>query len=135
LLLLAVTSQATPDRTAEVLQFERDWAQAYAKADFKFLDRALLPDFTQTDPRGTRTTKEQELAEMRDRIARYESLTQNEMNVRFYGPDMAIVTGRTAIRLELKGKMIDAEVAFTDTLLRRNGQWRAAASHTSRAGS
>jgi uncharacterized protein (TIGR02246 family) len=134
-LLLVTTAQAAPDRTQEVLKFEQDWAQAYAKADVKTLDRVMLPDFTLTDTRGNVTTKEQELAEVRDSVAKYEHLIQREMHVRFYGPDMAIVIGRTAIKLDLRGKVIDTEVAFTDTLVRRNGLWYAAAGHTSRPGS
>jgi hypothetical protein len=47
---------------------------------------------------------------------------------------VAVVIGRTAIQLEYKGKVIDAEVAFTDTLVRKNGLWYAAAGHTSRQG-
>ncbi len=135
LVVMGTTAHAAPGQTQEVLQFENDWAQAYAKADLKFLDRAMLPDFTLTDTRGTVTTKEQELAEVRDSVAKYEHLIQREMHVRFYGPDMAVVIGRTAIKLDLRGKVIDTEVAFTDTLVRKNGTWYAAAGHTSRPGS
>jgi ketosteroid isomerase-like protein len=134
-LTVASLVQAAPDRTEDVLKFEADWAQAYAKADLKFLDRAMLPDFTLTDTRGTVTTKEQELAEVRDSVAKYEHLIQHEMKVRFYGSDMAVVIGRTAIKLDLRGKVIDTEVAFTDTLVRKGGLWYAAAGHTSRPGS
>ncbi len=45
---------------------------------------------------------------------------------------VAVVTGRTFVQGQSDGVPIDIEVQFTDTLVKTNGEWRAAAGHVSR---
>jgi ketosteroid isomerase-like protein len=54
------------------------------------------------------------------------------MKVRLHG-HAAIATGVTTVKGTAAGKPFHAELQFTDTLVRRNGEWTIAASHVSPA--
>jgi ketosteroid isomerase-like protein len=129
--LATLGGAARPDPTQEVLQIEHAWCDAYRRGDLAYLERLMVPDFTLTGSTGAVSTAKNELEELRSGAVRYDVFENRDMQVRFYG-DTAIITGRTKVQGTASGRPIDIDVAFTDTLVRIDGRWRAVAGHASR---
>jgi ketosteroid isomerase-like protein len=132
---LAVTAAAKGNAAdpESVLQAEREWCNAYLKSDAKALESILADDYTLTNSRGEITTKADDVEEARKVDPKYEVFENRDMKVRLYG-DTAVVTGRTLVKGTSGGKPFAAEFQFTDTLIRRDGRWRAVAGHVSKIG-
>jgi ketosteroid isomerase-like protein len=136
-LCLAMVPAASGDTKAdEALILERihKACAAFEKGDVDYLVEFLDETFTLTDTRGQVTSREQNLAEVRKREPRYDVFRNHDMKVRVYG-DSAVVTGITSIKGTSGGTAFAVDVRFTDTLLKRDGNWRMVASHASPLGS
>jgi hypothetical protein len=134
---LAVLSAAPPAapqgaEETEVEQALHAGCAAFERGDVAFLERFLGEGFTLTDGSGQVTSREETLEEVRRREPRYEVFRNSGMRVRLYG-DTALVLGLTTVKGTASGKPFAAELAFTDTLLKRGGRWVIVASHASRA--
>jgi ketosteroid isomerase-like protein len=105
---------------------------AFERGDVAFLEAFLGDGFTLTNGGGEVTSREQTLDEVRRREPRYEVFRNSRMRVRLYG-DTALVLGITTVKGSSAGQSFAAELAFTDTLLKRGGRWVIVASHASRA--
>jgi ketosteroid isomerase-like protein len=113
-----------------VLETHQQASAAFEQGDVAFLTDFLDETFTLTDSRGQVTTRAQNLAEVKAREPRYDVFRNHSMRVRLYG-DAAVVTGITSIKGSSGGQAFAADFQFTDTLIRRHGQWRMVASHAS----
>jgi ketosteroid isomerase-like protein len=131
--LLSIGSLAVADTAAEneVLQFQRDACKAFVDADVAGLERVLTPDFTLTGSSGNVSTRANEIEELRSGKVHYEVFENYDMQARLYGPDVAVVLGKTHVKGASEGKPFDRVVQFTDTVVRQNGRWQVAASHVS----
>jgi hypothetical protein len=133
LLFLTIATPCLADRTADeaaVIQLLHAACEAFRVGNVDYLNAALEERFTLTDSRGAVTTKEQELAAVRNGDPKYDVFRNSDMKVRLYG-DTALVNGITTVQGTSAGKPFRAELQFTDTLIKRNGEWRLAASHAS----
>ena len=133
--LATLTFAATADDTrdeAAVVALLHAACEAYRVGDAAYLENALDSRFTLTDTSGVVTTRADELAAVRKGDPKYEILGDSEMKVRLYG-DTALVTGITTVKGTSGGKAFHSALQFTDTLIRRNGEWKIAASHVSPA--
>lgn len=64
----------------------------------------------------------------------YKSAKNEKLNVRTFGPNMAVVTGRAREKGTGKNsKPFDRTYLFTDTSVQRGGQWQCVASQVSQA--
>jgi len=115
----------------EVLQFERDACKAFLDADPVALERVLTPDFTLTLSNGDVSTRGNEIDELRNGKVHYDVFENYDMKARLYD-DTAVVVGKTHVKGTAEGKPFDRVVQFTDTLIKRDGQWQLAAGHVSR---
>jgi len=115
----------------EVLQFERDACKAFLDADTGALERVLTPDFTLTLSNGEVNTRADEINELRSGKVHYDVFENYDMLVRLYGNDTAVVLGKTRVKGTADGKQFDRVVQFTDTLIKRAGNWQLAAGHVS----
>ncbi len=136
--LFAVGAQAqTPAQTEvehatqELITLENDWAQAGVKKDIAFLDRILADDFTGTGAEGDVFNKVQELADVKSDAFVATSWVQENVKVRVYG-DAAVVTGRSTVKAQYKGKDASGQYQWTDTFIKRDGRWQCVATHSSR---
>ena len=132
-LLTISTPLAAQSGNAEqaLLQLERDWEQANAKNDSAALERILAPEFVATDSDGRLTTRAEGFARRKSGAVKYAAFTQDDYKVQVIG-DTAIVTGRITMKAMRDGKDISGQERFTDTFVRRAGQWQAVATHSSR---
>jgi uncharacterized protein (TIGR02246 family) len=113
-----------------LMLLERDWCNATLKNDADWLTRVLADDASFVSATGQRQTKAQVLADFK--VEKTKTCQVDQMQVRAYG-DTAVVTGRWRITgTDAKGKPFPTpESMFTDTFVRRNGQWQCVASHSS----
>jgi len=116
----------------DVLQFERDACKGFLEADPVALERDLTADFTLTLSNGEVSTLANEIDELRSGKVHYDVFENYDMKARLYGDNTAVVLGKTHVKGTSQGKAFDRVVKFTDTLVKRNGQWQVAAGHVSR---
>ena len=129
--LLVSTGSAQQDKVDDALmQLERDWCNASLKNDSDWLTRVLADDASFVTSTGQRQNKAQVLADFK--AAKTKTCQVDQMEVRVHG-ETAVVTGRWRITgTDAKGKpFASPESMFTDTFVRRNGEWRCVASHSS----
>ncbi len=123
--------QGTGDEQ-RLLQLERDWAQAMIKGDVGFMERTAHPDYTFVSPDGRLVTRSEDLADLKSGAYKAESATVDDVKVRVYGGDTAVVTGRTVLKGTYKGQDISGEYRFTDTFVKDKGEWRCVATQSTR---
>lgn len=136
-LAFAVAIQAqTPAQTEtesveqELIRLENEWADAWVKSDIAFFDRIMANDYTWTAPWGEVFTKADNLALAKSGEDVITSWVLADMKVRVYG-DAAVVTGRQTIKETYKGEDVSDQYRWTDTWVKRAGQWQCVAGHSS----
>ena len=114
-------AQLTPDERT-VLDLEEGWAKAVVKRDAATFKRLLAPGFVYTE--DARVMSGDELT--REVTAGSDTVTEarnEELRTHPFGNTM-IVTGWLVLRGHGGGKPFDRRFRFTDTWLKRNGQWQ-----------
>ena len=135
-LAMAIASsavQASDDAAAkhEILRVEAELLHAWETGDAATVKRDLDPAFTLVDSRGTVTDYAANVAEVEKRDPAYTVFRNRDQAVRVYG-DSAVVVGITRVEGSSGGAQFTAEFRFTDTWVKRDGQWKLAASHATR---
>ena len=90
-----------------------------------------MEDYVLTDSHGKISGRDSDLDDARKHDPTYEVFENLGMKVRVHG-DTAVVTGRTHLKGTSGGKTFEAEVEFTDTLVKDAGRWRLLAVHVSK---
>ena|SRR5690349_11967328 len=131
--LLAGSAHAADDTDAErdILRVEAALLHAWETGDAATVKRDLDPAFTLVDSRGTVTDYAANVAEVEKRDPAYTVFRNRDQAVRVYG-DSAVVVGITRVEGSSGGAQFTAEFRFTDTWVKRDGQWKLAASHATR---
>jgi ketosteroid isomerase-like protein len=127
---LAVVAQhgrVAHDESARVLSLENAWNQAEGKHDARALSLMLAEIFDFTDDTGHFMNKRQWLAHIEDEGNHIELLGNSEMVVHLHG-DVAIAIGKYQVQTNNKGQRLARFDRFTDTWIRRNGEWKCVAS-------
>jgi ketosteroid isomerase-like protein len=124
---------------AEIIKLENDWAAAAQRHDADTVRRILADDVVMTYPDGTTGNKTSELSDLESGAVTVDGWELSDTKVTVLGPDAAFITGHGVIK---NGKVKDAktkktidisgEYRFTDVYARRNGQWLAVASQTTK---
>jgi len=114
-----------------LLQLENDWEQANAKNDTTALERILAPEFVSTDSDGRLVTRAEMFARRKSGAVKFAEFTQDDYKVHLVG-DTAVVTGRSTFKGVRDGKNLNGRERWTDVFVRRNGNWQAVTSHSSR---
>jgi ketosteroid isomerase-like protein len=133
LLLLAGVAQArdAAGDEKEILRVEALLCRAFESGDAAALRRHMDDRFTQTSSRGEVTGFEQNVDEAARREPRYDVFRNHDQKLRLYG-DMAIVLGITTVKGTASGQPFEGDFQYTDTWIRRQGEWKIVASHASR---
>jgi len=129
--LATLAQTQTQSVEQELIKLENEWGQAFYKRDIAFADRFLADDYTGTEEKGIVMTKAQELEDLKSGVHLSTSGVQDDIRVRVYG-DAAVVTGRTTVKGQYKGKEFTSRYRWTHTFIRRDGRWQCVASHISR---
>jgi ketosteroid isomerase-like protein len=133
--------QAKPQRAAapagsaaveEVTALERAWIDAARRYDVAWFERALADSFVNTDENGAATGKAAMVADVKNRASKTESMSYEDLKVQAYG-DAAVATGITVVKGgSYQGKDNSGRYRWTDTWVKRGGQWQCVASHASK---
>ena len=127
----AVQAGSAGDDDAVLARLQQTLAKAWVSGDRATIERIIAPEWRSTGPDGSIADRPTVLAEVFERRAhRIRRLEIDDVRVRVFG-DAAIVTGRTHGVGDVNGTPYDVVIRFTDTFVRRAGQWTAVASHAS----
>jgi len=104
-------------------KIENDIMAGILKKDFAAFGRHFADDAVFTGPDGTVQTKTQLLADFKSGDLVIESSSISDMKVSVYG-DAAVVTYATTDKGKYKKQDISGRYRWTDTFVRRNGEWK-----------
>ena len=118
------------DPTAKfLLDAERQWQEASCDHN-KITEKILADDFLGTLPDGTQYAKDEEVRQTQDLSKSARACRVSDTKVRLFGDNLAIVYGKAFLVRKLKdGRDEPGCLIFTDTWLRRDGQWQIVAAH------
>ena len=118
----------------EVMQLADAWANAELHGDTASLERRLSDDFIGIGPLGFMLTKQEWLARHEAGDLKYESFSLDEVKVRVYNNDAAVLTGRQVQNGAYRGNSIQAQFRTTLVFVRQQGQWQLASLQLSTIG-
>ena len=115
----------SPEQQA-LVEIEKSWAKAITARDTNALDRIMADDFVDTGSLGTISSKADILQAMKSASATPRRNELRDLMVRIYG-DAAVVKGLNMV-MDQEGNFL-RRVRFTDTFIKRDGEWKAVAGH------
>ena len=124
------TVESTDATTEALINLENRWVGALMKSDTATLDSIFADTYVDTDEHSHRSDKQGVLSVLKSGELKIASITLSDMQVHVYG-DAAVVTGSASQLGNFNGQPLAAAIIFTDTFIRRNGKWKAVASHRS----
>jgi ketosteroid isomerase-like protein len=127
-LALAQDSPRTDGDESKVIAFENLWNQMQINHDAEAMGKMLDADFVFTDYDGTVMNKPQFLASIRDTSTQLTVEVSEDMKLHRHG-DTVVVIGATREKGSIKGKRFEHQGRFTDTWMKKDGQWICVASH------
>jgi ketosteroid isomerase-like protein len=115
----ALTDQQT------LIYMEQDWNDAWKNRDVAWIEKNYASFSRDVDAvTGGLMRKDDTIADMKKSANTYESLELSDLGVRVEG-DVAVVSGVNTVKgKDAQGKAIDRKTRFTDTFIRRDGQWQ-----------
>lgn len=122
-------SRAQGDET-KIIALENLWNQMQISHDADAMSKLLDSDFVLTDYDGSVMNKTQFLASIRDSANQLTVEVSADMQLHVHG-ETVVVTGATHEKGTLKGKPYQHQGRFTDTWIKKNGQWLCVASQLS----
>jgi len=127
----ALATEPDPDEAALRELKEVLWPKAYFEQDTALLDRILADEFRMIDGSGAWSTKADELEWVADNKPAYDSLVFEIRRLEIFNGDAAVVAGTGTIHGSDEDGPYVAEYQSTNVLVKRDGEWRAVASHVS----
>jgi ketosteroid isomerase-like protein len=129
LALVQNVSMAQGDET-KIIALENLWNQMQLNHDADAMGKLLDEDFVFTDYDGAVMSKEQFLETIRDKSYQLTVEASENMKLHRHG-DTVVVIGATHEKGTYKGKPYQHQGRFTDTWMKKNGQWLCIASQLS----
>lgn len=118
---------------AAIKDMENRWEGAVPSHNYSVVEGFVAADFMGVSSKGKFTNRSQMLSEAKGDKDTYKSAKNEKLNVRMYGPNVAIVTGRAReIGTGKDGKAFDRTYLFTDTWAMRSGKWQCVASQVNK---
>ena len=122
-------AKAQGDET-KIIALENLWNQMQMNHDADAMGKSLDEDFAFTDYDGTVMSKAQYLDSIRDTAYHLTVEVSENMKLHRHG-DTVVITGATHEKGTYKGKPYQHHGRFTDTWMKKNGQWLCIASQLS----
>jgi ketosteroid isomerase-like protein len=128
----AATAEDDPADAAAIRELKEVlWPKAYFEQDTALLDRILAPEFQMVDDSGNWSTKAAELEWVAKNKPGYDSLTFEIRRLDIFENGTAIAAGTGTIKGRDENGPYAGQYQSTNVLIKRDGQWRAVASHVS----
>ena len=116
-----------------VKDLENSWEAAVASHNFATVDSMVAGDFVGVTSKGKFANRSQMLAEYKGDKDTYKSAKNEKLNVKTFGPNVTVVTGRAReVGTGKDGKAFNRTFLFTDTWMMRDGKWQCVASQASK---
>jgi hypothetical protein len=112
----------------EIHKLFEDGDCALIAADQAELARILADDYLQYDESGRSFTKQDVLGNLKSGAIRYSSMISTGRQIRMLKDDIALVHGSEEDEVEQAGRRFQIRYVYTDTVMKRNGQWQIVAS-------
>ncbi len=129
----AAATAKTTGKNMSVKDMENAWEAAVAKHDRATVDGFLAADFTGVSSKSKFIGRSDVLNEFKGDKDTYKSAKNEKLNVKMYGPSVAVVTGRAReVGTAKDGKAFDRTFLFTDTWMMRGGKWQCIASQVAK---
>lgn len=128
-----VPSPARRGIVATLEGLEGEWFRVYETHDVAVLHRLMADDFVATLADGTMRGKKAHIAAYPADFDTLASVTNSELRVTVFTPDVAVATGLYTARPRGRdGPGEPRRYRYTDTWLRRKGTWQCVATHENR---
>lgn len=127
----AQTNHAS-NKADDVRKLERAWLDAYEKRDVAAMTAIVADDFTITFADGSVQTKPQVIESIKRASGPPSKFYTENVQARVYG-DTVVLIGLVVSEWKQGDKTMTDRSRYTDTYVRRNGQWQVVASHLSSA--
>jgi ketosteroid isomerase-like protein len=124
-----IASPASDEQT--LMQLEDRLSEAFRTGDVETVAKIEDEGYTLTNSRALVSRRADDIAEVTKGDPRYDEFRTHDMKVTLYG-DTAIVIGVVSLKGTSAGEAFDADMRFTDTFVRRNGEWRIVAAQVTR---
>jgi len=119
-------NQRSEDEQA-LIKIQHEWAEARIKGDSSYTRGLEAEDCTIVWPDGRIVSKSADLQTMTGDIV-FTEFKIDDLRVRLYG-DTGIVVGEGTIKAQKATQdLLDGKFVWTDTFVRRSGQWKVVAS-------
>ncbi|HEV3243799.1 MAG TPA: nuclear transport factor 2 family protein [Chthoniobacterales bacterium] len=129
----AVAADAPSGKKMSVKEMEEKWEASVPSHDFSTVQGFVASDFVGISSQGKFTDRTSMLAEYKKDKDTYKSAKNEKLNVKNFGPNVTVVTGRAREKGTGKdGKPFDRTFLFTDTWMLRGGQWQCVASQVNK---
>jgi ketosteroid isomerase-like protein len=129
LILGQTKAPAGQNAVGEVTALERAYIESSRQYDIAWFERYLADSFSSTGD-GVMSDKATVIANLKNRVRKTESVSYEELKVQAYG-DAAVAVGLTNFKGTLNGKDASRKYRWTDTWVKRDGQWQCVAGHSS----
>jgi ketosteroid isomerase-like protein len=124
---------APSGKKMSVREMEDKWEASVPSHDFSTIQGFVAADFVGVSSQGKFTDRASMLAEFKKDKDTYKSAKNEKLNVKNFGPNVTVVTGRAREKGTSKdGKPFDRTFLFTDTWMLRGGQWQCVASQVNK---
>ena len=121
----------TDEATQHILELEHQRVQAFLDADTAVLARLLSDDLTFIHTSTNVDSKESFIKRLVTGVLQYDSLTTEGVQVRVYG-SVAIVTGRAAMEVTVRGDQRRYGYAYTGVYAQQDNNWQMVALQATR---
>ena len=116
----------------EIEALEQQWRQAIISNNVSEMDHLLADDYIGISANGTVETKAQALALRKAGTVRITALDLNDLKVRVYGDDTAVVTSKADLEGTNGQSDISGNYRYTRVYNQRLGQWKTVSFEASR---
>jgi uncharacterized protein (TIGR02246 family) len=123
------------DIEKKIMDLEKQSREAAQRGDMSFLDSHATDDYMSTTAWGTVRMKADAMEDLKTGALKYASIQVDDPKVRVYGDDVAIVTGQSTIKATRDGQDISGQYRVTRVWIKKGGEWKLAAFHSSRIAS
>jgi ketosteroid isomerase-like protein len=108
---------------------ENRWEAATTSHDSSVAASLLADDYVGVNSKGKLLNRGALLNEIKKDKDTYTSAKNGRMNVRFFGPQFAVITGTsTEVGKDKDGKAFDRTYRWTDVWVERKGNWQCVSS-------
>jgi ketosteroid isomerase-like protein len=129
----AASTAAAPAKNMSVKDMENAWEAAVGKHDSASIEGFVAADFVGVSSKNKFTDRADVIGEIKKDKDTYKSAKNEKLNVKMFGTNVAVVTGRAReVGTGKDGKAFDRTFLFTDTWMMRGGKWQCVGSQVTK---